>query len=251
MSKHLPASREEFKQLVLRKCGAPVIQINVSDDQVEDCIEEALKYFTDYHYDGTEHVYYVVSVTQDDIDHRYVDVPAALIGVTDIYTASQQLYSISAASMFNGGYQMVLDFAFSASSGSVLSYYMNKTNYEFLSQMLVGQSPIRFNRHLNRVHIDINWDRIPVGENIIFDGYMKLDPNTTTDLWADRWLAKYCAAKVKYIWGTNLSKWEGMQLPNGGTLNGSKIQDDAHEEIQSLEDEMISNYSIPPRDVIA
>ena len=50
----IPATRKEFKDYCLRRLGSPVIDINVDDQQVEDRIDEALLYYRDYHYDGTE-----------------------------------------------------------------------------------------------------------------------------------------------------------------------------------------------------
>ena len=52
-----PATRENLKQYALRLLGKPVIEINVDDDQLEDRIDEAMQYFTQYHYDGVkEHI---------------------------------------------------------------------------------------------------------------------------------------------------------------------------------------------------
>lgn len=251
MSKHKPETRDEFRQLVLRKLGAPMIQINVSEETVEDCIEEGLKYYADYHYDGTEHVYYTHTLTATDITNRYITVPDELIGVTEVYGLTSQSYTLSSADMFNGGYMVALDFAFGMTNGSMLSFFMNKQAYEFLNQMIIGLEPLRFNRHMNRVHFDFNWSRVFEGMVLVLDGYKKLDPELYTDVWNDRWLAKYVAAKIKYIWGGAMSKFEGVQLPGGVTLSGARMQDDAKEEISQLEDEMLVSYSLPPRDYIA
>ena len=71
-----------------------------------------------------------------------------------------------------------------------------------------------------------------------------------TDVWADRWLSRYTTALIKKQWGSNLTKFEGLQLPGGATFNGIKIFDDASAEVQTLEDEMISTYSLPVVDII-
>lgn len=51
------ASREQLKQYCLRALGAPVLEINVDDDQLEDRIDEAIEYWRMYHYDGIEKMY--------------------------------------------------------------------------------------------------------------------------------------------------------------------------------------------------
>lgn len=252
MSKHAPANREEFKQLILRRLGAPVISINVSEDQVEDSVEEALKYFTDYHYDGSEQAYYVVAITAQDIVNRYVTLPDSFFGVSEVYTRSQSAAG-SFGGMFGSQSESAINFSFDMSGGAggtLISYYLNSTQYELINQIMVPKNTIRFNRHLNKLNVDINWNTMSVGDSVVVSGHLRLDPDIVTELWNDRWLIKYATAKVKYVWGNSLSKFEGNVLPNGITLNGSKIQDDAKDEIQMLEDEMISSYSIPPRDMI-
>ena len=251
MSVNAPATREEFKEKVLRQLGKPVIDINVADEQVEDCIEESLKYFYDYHYDGSEHTYYSYTLNATDVANRWIPMPDKFIGAVKVYTMKLQTYTMFAANMWNGGYQMALDFAYNSSTGSVANYYINAMNSELLTQVLIGQVPIRYNRLNDKLYIDYSWAMLLEGDIVVIDGYMRTDPDENPQIWNDRWLLRYCAAKVKRIWGSNLSKFEGMQLPGGVTMNGGKIYDDAIRELDQLEQEMLISYSIPPRDAIA
>jgi hypothetical protein len=224
-----------------------MLQINVTEDQVFDCVEESLKFFADYHYDGSEHVYYTHILTQEDIDTRSFTVPESLISVVDIYSSKTGSFASSLAQAPEG-YQFMVDLAFNVSSGSLVTYYMNQQYYNLISQVLYGMTAIRFNRHTNKVHIDNKMSGYAVGDIVIVDGYNVIDPDSTGDVWNDRWLIKYCTAKIKRIWGTNVSKFVGMQLPGGVQFDGTKLLDDANAEIQSYEDEIISNYSLRPRD---
>lgn len=79
--------------------------------------------------------------------------------------------------------------------------------------------------------------------------YQIVDPATYADVYKDRWLQNYATAKIKYQWGSNLTKFNGMQLPGGVTFNGEQILSDAREEIQRLEEDMISSYSLPVHDL--
>ena len=116
--------------------------------------------------------------------------------------------------------------------------------------MLVGQQPIRFNRHKNRVYIDMDWGMINVGEFLLIEAYEVVDPDTWSQIWSDRWLQNYTTEKIKYQWGSNLSKFTGLQLPGGVKFNGDKIKDEAGAAIDKLEKEMISSYSLPVMDMI-
>jgi hypothetical protein len=119
-----------------------------------------------------------------------------------------------------------------------------------ISEMLVGQQPIRFNRHKNRVYIDMDWGNINVGEYLLIEAYEVVDPDTWSQIWSDRWLQNYTTAKIKYQWGSNLTKFTGMNLPGGVQFNGEKILNDAQDELQKMEQEMISSYSLPVSDMI-
>ena len=115
-----------------------------------------------------------------------------------------------------------------------------------MNQLLVGQKPVRFNRHQNRLHIDMDWDEnTAVGEFIIIECYRILDPDTFTDVYNDLYLKKYVTAQLKKQWGNNLKKFSGVQLPGGVTLNGQQIYDEAVQEIQQLEEEVESRYQLP------
>jgi len=127
---------------------------------------------------------------------------------------------------------------------------MSMTHLQFMEEILVGMQPIRYNRHMNRLHIDTDWDRLQVGSWIVAEAYTIVDPQTYTDVWKDRWLQSYATAKIKYQWGSNLTKFTGMNLPGNVQFNGEQILNDARQEIEKLEEEMISSYSLPVSDMI-
>ncbi len=242
----LPSTRETFKQYCLRQLGKPVIDINVSDDQCEDRIDDALQYYRDYHFDGTEKVYLKKTLTADDITNMYLDVDSSIIGVVNMFDIGD---SVNTNNIFNLKYQISLNDIFDASDVTMLGFYQAFAHIALLEELLVGQQPLRFNRHKNRVHVDMNWDKVIAGEILIFEAYQVVDPAANADVWADRWLIRYTTELFKKQWGSNLSKFEGMQLPGGVTFNGVKIYDDAITELNKLEEEMITSYSLPVHDL--
>ena len=243
-----PTTREEFKEYCLRRLGYPVIDINCDNEQIEDRIDEALLYFRDYHFDGTERVFYKHIVTQTDKDNGFITIPQRIIGINSILDIGQ---SAQSSNFFNIRYQLHLNDLFDLSSTSYVSYVTAMRHVETLEEIFVGKKPIRYNRHVNKLHIDMDWvSDIAVGEYIIIDCYSIPDSSIYTDIWADRWLARYASALIKRQWGSNLTKFEGIQMPGGLTFNGAKIYDDAESEIQKLEEEMIVSYSLPVSDMI-
>lgn len=243
----VPTSREEFTENCLRRLGKPVIEINVDDDQVSDRVDEALRYFWDYHFDGSEKTYYKKIITQEDINNKYITLPDNIIGAISLFSLGSAL---GLNNLFNIRYQIALNDLYTLTSVSMVPYYMAMSHVQFLEQMLVGQQPIRYNRHNNRFYIDMSWDQVTEGNYLIVEAYQVVDPDVWTKAWGDRWLLRYAACLIKQQWGQNLKKFEGMKMPGGLTFNGQKIYDEATAERADLEHEMIYTYSLPASDMI-
>ena len=244
----VPSTRTEFKEYCLRKLGKPVIEINVDEDQVEDRVDEAIRYYWDYHFDGSEKIYYRHQVTAEDIANRYITLPENILGVVRVFPVGDP--SIRSDDLFNIRYQIALNDLYSLTSVSMVPYYMAMQHLGVISEILVGQQPIRYNRHMNQLHVDMDWNTFNSGEYLLMEAYQVVDPALFSDAYGDRWLLNYATAKIKYQWGTNLTKFSGMQLPGGVTFNGEKILGDARDEIEAMEKEMITSYSLPVSDMI-
>jgi hypothetical protein len=244
----VPTSRATFKEYCLRKLGKPVIEINVDDDQIDDRIDECIRYYWDYHFDGTEKTYYKQAVTDQIKSDKYITLPENIIGAIRVFQIGDP--SIRASDMFNIRYQIALNDLYQLTTVSLLPYYMAMQHLGTITELLVGQQPIRYNRHTNKLYVDMDWTKIDVGQFLLVEAYEVIDPDTYTDAWGDRWLQEYTTQKIKYQWGSNLTKFTGLQLPGGVQFNGEKILDDAEKAIEKLEQEMISSYSLPVSDMI-
>jgi hypothetical protein len=244
----VPTNRQEFKDWCLRKLGAPVLDINVDDEQVDDCVDEALRYYQDYHTDGSERVLYKHIITTTDITNGYITIPQTIIGINNILPLGQ---GADSSNMFSVRYQMMLNDFFNISTTEMLPYVMAMTHIANFEDLLVGSKPIRYNRHVNKLHIDMDWqDEVVVGNFIIVDCYSVTDPETYSDVWGDRWLARYAVALIQQQWGRNLTKFTGMQLPGGVQFNGDRILNDAREDLAKLEEQMIRDYGGTLTDMI-
>ena len=244
--------RKGFKEYCLRRLGFPVIEINVDDDQVEDRVDDALQYWTDYHFDGTQKVYYIHPLTVDDIHNRYLDMSPGLVrdsannavnvvGVTRVFPISDSLATVN---MFDLRYQLRLNELYDFTSASYINYTLTQQHLRSLEIMFTGEVPIRYQRHTNKLYLDWNWGQYAIhpGTMTIIECYTSINPDVYNDIWNDRWLKEYATALIKRTWGNNLKKFAGMQLPGGVILNGDKIYDEAEAEIKALEAEMETRY---------
>jgi len=238
-----PSSRQELIDYCLRKLGHPVIEINVDEDQIEDRIDEAFSFYREFHYDAVELVYLKHQVTSADISNQYLTLVDAIVGVTKVFPFTNRTTGMN---IFDIRYQILINDLYSLMSTDLIYYSMVRQHLELINQLLVGQRPIRFNRHMNRLFIDMSWtEDVKENDFLIVECYRILDPNTYTDVYNDRILKKYAAALIKRQWGMNLKKFSGVQLPGGVMLNGQIIYDEAEEEIKEIEDTVRSTYELP------
>ena len=263
-----PNTKAALKEHCLRSLGKPVIEINVDDDQVDDRIDDALQYFAQYHYDGVERMYLKHEITQSEIDRAKTDASATatdkvdnsitatwkegnnFIPVPDSVLAVVKVFDFSdkhSLNMFDVRYQLRLNDLYDFSSESIIHYEMTLRHLDFLDHILVGEKPIRFNQHQNRLYIDMNWSNdVTAGDFIIIECYRKLDPSSYIDVFDDIFLKRYAIQLIKRQWGANLSKFQGVQLLGGVEMNGADIYSQASEEILRLEEQIQLAYELPP-----
>jgi len=261
-----PSTRETLKQYALRALGKPVIDINVDDDQLEDRLDEAYQYYAQYHYDGIRRTYLKYQYTQDDYNRMTVDgsvesqaknsvttnwkegqgflvVPESVISVINVLPFSSK----GNLNLFDVRYQLRLNDLYDFSSTSIINYDNVLRHLDFLDHILVGEKPMRFNQNDNRLYIDMDWKNdLQVGEYLVIECYRKLDPTTFTDVNDDLFLKRYVTALFKKQWGANLSKFNGVAMLGGVTLNGQQIFSEALSDIEKLETELRTTYELNP-----
>ncbi len=240
-----PNSRQTLIDYCLRALGAPVVEINVDDDQVEDRIDEALQFYQHYHADAIEKVYLKHQVTADDITNGYIPINDLVTDVVRIFPLRE---GGSTSNMFDVRYQMHLNDIYSMGyMGSLVDYEMSMQWLSMLDMIIDSDDKhISFERHKNQLRIDMDWsEEILVDDYIIVECYRIIDPATFTDVYNDYFLKRYATALIKMQWGVNLSKFEGMVMPGGVTFNGRQILEDAKEEIDKLNEEVRLNWEQP------
>ena len=242
----VPTSRETFKDYIKRRLGHPVTEINVDELQMEDRIDDALRFWQEYHFDGTEKLLATHAVTSADITAKYLDLTASqndsIVGISRMLASSGQT-----TNMFSIRYQMAFnDIATYSTRGvrEMQNYWMRLSHLNMVQDLLSGMSNLRFNRITNKVYIDWDWSvDISAGDYIVLETYQKV--GDTAELWNDIFMKDYATALVKEQWGMNLSKLEGVQLPGGVTLNGRAILEDARTEIAQLKEQMSLSFELP------
>ena len=277
-----PTSRTELVNYCKRQLGAPVLEVNVADEQVDDLVDDALQFFHERHFDGVTQTFLKYKITQADIDRgrgrggnnpigivttsasttidgssvqfdyeensNYLQVPPSVIGVQKIYHFDGS--NTVTNNMFSVKYQLFLNDIYYWGSTELLTYAMVKTYLEDIDFLLTTEKQIRFNQRMDRLYLDIDWSSVTVNDYLVIDCYRLLDPNDFSRVWNDSFLKKYLTALIKKQWGQNLIKFQGVKLPGGVELNGRQIYDDAQKEIDMIMEKMSNTYELPPLDMI-
>ena len=277
-----PASRQQLIDYCLRKLGAPVLEINVADDQIDDLVDDAIQLFNERHFDGVERMYLKYKITQEDIDRgtgkntdgvgivtttatstniagygtttsswyetsNFLQVPDSVVGVEKIFKFDTSTIS---GGMFSIKYQLFLNDLYYFNSVELLQYAMVKSYLEDIDYLLTTDKQIRFNKRQDRLYLDVDWGAETEGNWLILDCYRALDPTSFTQVYNDPFLKQYLTALIKRQWGQNLIKFRGVKLPGGIELNGREIYDDAERDIEALRSRMTSEYELPPYDFV-
>jgi len=238
-----PTNRDEVIDYALRRLGAPVLQINVDPEQVEERVEEAFQYFQDFHYEATERMLLLHPMTQDDIDNKSIVVPETVQSVFQVFVAP---LGSGNSNMFSLDYQMRVQSINDIRGGNWIGYQMVQSHLSMIRYMMQGNISFRFARYKHEINIDTNWSMVTPGQHIMVEAQSFIDPDEYIGLWSDKMFLKLATAYIKQQWGTNMKKFQGMQLPGGIEMNGQQIYDEATAEIEKLEEDIKSMYQVPP-----
>ena len=286
MSVSKPEKREELVDYALRRLGAPVLEINLADEQIEDLLDDAIQFFQERHFDGVEEMYLKHEFTQEEIDRgkvtpgstgistssivrtsgistsitgygttqnyyyensNFIQLPDHVIGVEKIFKFDSS--SISGG-MFSIKYQLFLNDLYYFNSVELLQFAMTKTYLEDIDFLLTTEKQIRFNQRQDRLYLDIDWGSQQKDDFIIIDCFRALDPEEFKQVYNDPFVKRYFVALMKKQWGMNLIKFRGTKLPGGIELNGREIYDDGVREIEEIWSRMMMDYESPPLDFI-
>jgi len=279
-------SRQDLIDYAKRQLGAPVLEINIADEQIEDNLDDTITFYQDRHFDGVEKMYLKHKITKDFTDtvqasgqdgaetslgittttsssvnitgigattfgfeetQNFIQIPDAVIGIEKVFKVDSRAI---ASNMFNLTYQLFLNEIYYFSSMELMQYTMTKRYLEDIDFILHPDKQIRFNRRQNRLYIDSDYSSMKEDDYLIIECYRVLNPNDYPKVYNDRWVKNYFTAKLKKQWGQNLIKYQGAKLPGGIELNGRAIYDDGVAEMQAIEDKMSTEFELPPLDFI-
>ena len=266
-------SRQEFIDYTLRSLGAPVIQINVDPQQIEDRLDEALKYMEERHFDFNQRALFVYQIQNQDLIKQYFDVstfgnalgaqvittstggtaywPIAndIVSVSKVYAPSSQVVGDY---MFDLRYQMTLfDFFvlyFNQSGypmGPMASYMESMSYVKLVNDVFNYPASYTFTKTTNRLFLETDRTHIQSGNYLMVEAYVKINTERYPKVWEDRIFKRYFAALLKKQWAQNLMKFANVPLPGGASINAPAIMQEALKDIAEVEMQLLKNYELP------
>jgi hypothetical protein len=240
----MPANtcREDLKNWALRKLGAPVIQINITPQQIEDRIDDALAMFWEFHHEGSYRDFCYHILTADEISTRVIPVDEwvySVLRVVPVGGIDSDVNLEYQSVMQNIGTQIIIW------GEGLVNYTVSMSYLGLVYDFFKRQKIIDFTQTHNQIYIRSDMAEYQPGEVIVLEVYRFCDPNRFRETWNNSWLKDYTSALIKRQWGQNMLKYDGFTLPSGITLNGRDIYQDALTDIQELEAKLQSQETLP------
>jgi len=267
-----PNSRDELLEYCLRSLGAPISEINVDEEQLNDRLDDALQYFQERHFDGIQRVFLKHKLLKEEINlikkdpvyenaysttgittaiieeaQNFIPLPDTIVSINSVFKSDSTHIS---SGMFSIKYQIFLNDLYTMGGLDLLNYAMTKTYLEDISRIITPDVQLRFNKKNHRLYLDIDWANVTANHYIIIDCYRIVSPSEFPKIYNDYWLKKYLTATIKKQWAQNLSKFNNVQLLGGVTMNGEKLYSDAERELEAIEKQLRDEYELPPLGLI-
>lgn len=273
----IPKNKLEFIEYCLRKLGQPVIKINVSSEQLDDRVSEAMYRFYERHHLAVETIWAIFTPSDEEVRHGFVTLPPEIIGVSDVFRASNTANIYSIDFLMRLGELQALS---KTQYAGINYYYTIRMHLELLNEMFSPERQYNFNPLSHKLILAGGLKDVKYTEGVFaMRVYRKLRASgekyghhdkdgvwheqfdsdnehghkmqfekdqPPVDIFQDRWFQNYATALIKEQWGQNLSKYQNVQLLGGISMNGGEIKAEAKAEIEELERQLNEDYSEPP-----
>lgn len=235
--------REDLKMYCLRQLGHPLLQINVHPEQIEDRIDDALKIYWEFHEGGSYRDFITHELTQDEISSKIIEVDPWVFSVlrliplagvdTDLNLEYQSFMQALGNQVIVWGEGLV--------NYTVGVSFLNLV-YDYFKRIKIMD--FKYSHH--KLYLRSEMNEFNPGDIIILEVYKLCDPDVYRETWDNWFLKGFATALIKKQWGTNMKKYQGVQLPSGVTLDGQTIFNEALEEIAQLKADLFSFETLPP-----
>lgn len=244
-------TKDSLKQYILNKLGSPVIQIEITDDQLEIAIDETIEMYYQTAYGGMLERYVPIQfktgiqsyIMTNDV-FAVLDIQSAGSGGGIANSAPANIFSINqyvASDLYRGSGKIDL-----------MTYELTNNMLATLELILTNKVTFDYSSANRTIYL---FEVPKVDENVLIHIYKRNSPvditnddNTiteSTNVYSEIIVRKIATEKARYQWAMNLAKYNGSQLPNGLQIDQPTLMNEAKENLTKYEEELYQKYSLP------
>lgn len=236
-------TKADLREYILQELGYPVINVELTEDQLNNQIDKAVERFVEQGFSGSTEIIIELDVTAGTQTYELPDTVLAIKSVMKQEDSSDALFSAK--------YHMLNDFLlyqWPSGGGNTLSVWEATKGYmEIIDSYFTEIEDFSYNDITNKITF---YNTIDIDKTFMLIGYSAILPDNAPDttinnIFAHRWVREAATAFSRRQWGFNLSKTEGIPLPGGGTLNGGMLIDRGEAQIETLLQELEDRYEAP------
>lgn len=231
-----------LKSYALAKLGNGIIEVNVTAEQIDYCLDDAIQKFNLYHSEGYLSTWTLLTVTKGtaeyEIDHKIIGVTGIIPDVYEITAGGEPTFTAKWDFMMEKRYTGELD---------LVGYEILMEKIDLLNFQFIKQRGFVFNRSAHK----ITFYPAPEENRILaLKVYAVNDPYDYTDIYNNEWLKNYFVALLRIQWADNLTKVVNVPMPGGGLLNMTEILNRGLADKASLEEELAMKHEEPPEFIL-
>lgn len=265
-------SESKLVSYIKTQLGAPLITVDVTDDQILQCVDDAFDKFVDWAYDAQQHQVFIIE-TQEDIQDYILDDRVREIYDISIADTTTSYASSGGSGISLGGFgQVPVNYIpYIDMEGNVSSLETGASAPSMASGVAGGVSgPNTSNEGLSETSqawakmVDAHTLQNMFGSSVSYDfnsqnhilrifkataGKVAIEaaleyiPNPDyDDMYGHTWIKAYSLALTKRVWSNNIGKYS-QSLVGGAELNYDRIGSEAQEALDKLEEDLIEKYS--------
>lgn len=264
---------EDFVEYILKRLGAPVVDINVAPEQMMDRISDALQFYLEYDAESVAECWWLHKVTAEDVANGYLTIPMDVLDVMEVLSTNtpsndgygimsnadtlstfiygdagfgQDAYMTTFTWNWWNGYWYNGSSMFSGNQ-SMFYYTISLQYINAMKQIFTTKVEYLYRRRQRKLWL---YSRaLNEGDLICLYGTKMIDPETDDSIWDSDWLKAYATALVGLQWGTNLSKFGSIPSAGGLTINSDALLSRYQQEKMELEEKHRLQYQEPPMPV--
>lgn len=226
-------TKDQLKTYILENLGHPLITVEITDSQLEICINDAVEYFTKYCMQDQD---FVAQNLSGYVENVGITLPGNITGIfalddmsVSTYGDFNTLFSIP-NSMLNSG---MLSIPYSDTGLGWINWELFQQNLDMMKRMLGGGFQFEYNPRNKILKLFPDPTKENLQGSIVF-GVNVIRPETMQ--YGEEWVKKYSLALSKIIVGRVRSKYSGVQLLGGGNLDTSILEEGKSERDQLMND---------------